>query len=365
MRRLTSYFTIFLLGMNAVACATVKRTFNGEDFRVDKVWWDSRTDAINPKDLDAMQIDLATYCAGAVETWLTQDITYHTTDGQLKTAEVRVPKCDKSGLAYDAAKKSAVARNHLQDLLLRVADDECEKHRGAVVGTNSGTNLLLSTLASLTSGAATGFAAKTTKTALSGVSAFFIASRSHVNEQVYHQIFVGTVLKAIDDDRKSVQTEIASRRRFPVPNDTTYRDVDETQTISGPTTSSTASWRIVPATHKGNLETDAAIQSREGTLPGGVPEKTYSVEQAIKDAGEYHTRCSFYNGLVRVAKTVEQASPCRRVSERREQVLSEMAAIKAAGAAATVYKEKFDAYQSELTTLSAKLTACVQGATTP
>jgi len=353
MNRMIAILALFLAMTCATGCSTAKRTFNGEDFRVDKAWWDSRTDAIKPEDLDALQIDLATYCAGSVNSWATEEITYHTSKGTLASAKIRVPHCDGKGLAYEAAKTSAVARNHLQDLLMRVADDECEKHRGAVVGTNSGTNLLLSTLASLTSGAATGFAATTTKTALSGISTFFIATRSHVNEQIYHQIFVGTVLKAIDDDRKAVQTEIANRRRYPVPQEAVASNERESSPVAD---------RTNRTGDPGTANSPEVTGSR--LLPSGVSERTYSVEQAIKDAGEYHTRCSFYNGLVRVAKTVEQASPCRQVAERREQIISELAAINAAGVAATIYKEKFDAYQAELNTLSAKLTACAQGSST-
>jgi hypothetical protein len=355
--------TIAALTLLSMGCATVKRTFNGEDFRVDKVWWDSRTDAIHPKQLNEMQIDLATFCAGEVVAWSVEDISFHTAAGTISTAKVRVPTCDDSGTAYEMARRSAVARNSLQDILLRVADNECEKHRGAVVGTNAGTNLLLSTLASLTSGAATGFAAKTTKTALSGISTFFIATRSHVNEQIYHQIFVGTVLKAIDDDRRAVYTEIKNRQRLPVP-------ADWTTTLELPRRyrrrhSSSRFFENTPELTTTPTQNTAGAGDSTKTLPSGVSEQSYSVEQAVKDAGEYHTRCSFYNGLVRVALTVEQASPCRQVIERREQVLSELAAMSASGASSTVYKEKFAAYQAELTALSAKLTGCIQGSTKP
>jgi hypothetical protein len=74
-------------------------------------------------------------------------------------------------------------------------------------------------LTSVLSGAATGFSATSTKTALSAAATFFSSTRAQLNEQVYRQLFIGTLLTAIDNDRQEQLLDIMARRRYPVPND--------------------------------------------------------------------------------------------------------------------------------------------------
>jgi hypothetical protein len=274
----------------------------------------------------------------------------------------------------------------LQNQLMKLSDEECSRHLSAVVGTNAGSNLLLSALSSLFSGGATAFSAASTKTALSGTSTFFIASRSHLNEQVYHQLFVGTILKAIDDDRHTLKLGILDRQRYPVPNEAwdpreaggmitpfgalnanTHEPPGVHSAHSSALVSKAAKGDIAaaarPLTSGGNAEPAASSDAVEVASQASTPSEArrfYSVDEAIRDVGEYHDRCSFYSGLVRVALTVQAASPCDQIAARREQLLSEMVAMRAAKVNGTAFKDKFDAYQTELNSLASKLATCQQ-----
>lgn len=382
MRRLWIPFLCLL----TAGCGTTTRLFTGEVYRVDTPWYDSRTDRLDPADASDSLVDIATYC-------FREDASGSRT-GDLPTCGVT---------AYARAQASAIDRDRLQDVLLDASNRECDEHKSGSVGTNTGFNLGLSMLSSLLSGAATGFSATTTKTALSAAATFFSSTRAQLNEQVYRQLFVGTVLTAIDNDRQAQLLDIMARRRYPVPKDawdprasgqplelgSVDRTVGESrvaaESVTGqpqepsvriedaPGTEGEVGEDVGPAEEETQQEVAGSPRSledvelklepeeRELAAAGDDTRRFYGIDEAIRDAAVYHSRCSFYNGLVRLSTKVEEFSPCRLIEERRERLLAEVAAIQAANVQGSPFEAKHKAYTSELEALNTKMASCASG----
>ena len=401
-----SLLSIVMLVVFLTGCVpgAVRRTFNGDIYRVDRPWYDSRTDRLEKEDLDEIQLDLATYC------FPDQSDRAGTNEGRREATRsqrsdvskrsVQLLGCKGGVIAYDLAVDSAAARDALQDKLLELSNRECSKHKAAVFGTNTGSNLILSTLASLLSGGATGFAAQTTKTALAAGSTFVIAAQSHFNEQVYRQMFVGTIIKAIEDDRTARLAEIYDNRRFPVPStapdprvtggvigDQTGNARDEhirhlrvadRESSESVTSGGRASSSSRNSTAEGPSSAPSALVTSGSTVAGQQPSGStspivppvpaaiqrqrlsYSVEEAIRDVDDYHDRCSFYNGLVRVAAAVQAFSPCEMLQSRRDRLLAELQAIRTAGQAQGAAVDRFTSFSAELKSIETKLQTCGQ-----
>lgn len=342
-----------------------KRTINGDIYRVDRPWWDSRENWSPPEDCREM-LDLATYA-------FPEDSGGKGASNPApcsRTASSQAPPDYKEPtLAYTKARASAESRDRLQDKLLSLSNRECDEHHAAIVGTNAGTNFGLATLTSLFSGAATGFGAESTKTALAAISSFFGATRSHLNETIYRQLFVGTILKAINDDRQSALLSIHDKRRYPVPEKVTQDprltgNVITSTVDAKPTTeriAETIPAPVIPAPVP-PPNAPASIAPREAASQ--APRLHYGIDEAIRDSEDYHDRCSFYQGLVRVSVTVQQASPCETARQRRDQVLAELSAIRAAEPTKTdaqsAFRDKIAALLKDAETLNAKMQTCIQ-----
>lgn len=357
MRSILAALFCIMTGLGCVGCSTIKRTFNGDIYRVDAPWWDSRTDKLDKEDMDEIQLDLAVYC--------------FPDRSEATPKPANPPQCKDNVTAYQAAVYSASARDALQDKLIELSNRECSKHKAAIFGTNTGSNLLLSTLASLLTGGATGFAAQSTKTALAAGSSFVIATQSHFNEQVYRQLFVGTIVKAIDDDRTARLAEIYDHRRYPVPyaafdprvsGGVVGEDVAKVTdpNIRTPPKEKTTGNQVVTPANATESSTVAIAKAPTASAPRRL---AYSIEEAIVDVRDYHDRCSLYNGLVRVAATVQAFSPCEILEARRDRILVELGAIRAAREEAGNLRDRFASFTTELKTVETKLQTCGQAAT--
>jgi uncharacterized protein YceK len=365
---------VLMVMLNTVGgCKTIKHTFTGEDYRVGRMWWDSRDAWAPPVDCKSM-LDLATYRFPEDVTPsevmpepepCKRKVVASTKPSAKATDDKRRYKSDKgAATAYTKAKESAESRDRLQDRLLSLANRECERHQAAVIGLNSGANFSLAMLTSLFSGAATGFAAESTKTALAAISTFFGATRSHLNETIYRQLFVGTVLKAIDDDRQTTLLDIYDKRRYPVPGGMTADPRAEGQIIepSAPKKQAlTDEKKLATTDEKKPVVADERSKSEAPLKNAPFPTSRlhYGIDEAIRDADSYNERCSFYRGLVRVAESVERASPCAVVRTRRAQILDEITAINVTGNP-TAFAEKAESLRKELSSLEAKLQSCIQ-----
>lgn len=376
-----------VLCLLTTGCGSTTRLFTGEVYRVDTPWYDSRTDRLDPVDVSDSVIDVATYC-------FREDAPGSRTED--------LPTCGET--AYARAQGSAIDRDRLQDVLLDASNRECDQHKASSVGTNTGFNLGLSMLSSLLSGAATGFSATSTKTALSAAATFFSSTRAQLNEQVYRQLFVGTVLTAIDNDRQAQLLDIMARRRYPVPKDAwdprasgqplELGSIDRTvgeSTLAEENVTEQPQVPSVPAEDApgtegevgeaaglaqeaiaqqsgagsprslAEVELQLEPEERELAAAGDDTRRFYGIDEAIRDAAVYHSRCSFYNGLVRLSTKVEEFSPCRLIEERRERLLAEVAAIQAANVQDSPFAAKHKAYTSELEALNTKMASCASG----
>lgn len=204
-----------------------------------------------------------------------------------------------SVVAYVAASggdaSAQLARNRLQSALMEASDRKCEVHRAAVMSTSSSVNLGLGWLSAALAGASPLIVPTLTKNAFAAASALSTTSRSLVNEEVYRQLLVTSVLKAIDGERNAVATEI-ERRRDLMPS-------------------------------------------------------TYSVDDAVRDAQRYHAKCSFYIGLVALAEAVEEKANCEEVRRRREMLLTELSN-------ANISTVRKASYTTELAAIEARAGTC-------
>jgi hypothetical protein len=163
------------------------------------------------------------------------------------------------------------ARDRLQARLMRFSDVICEQHKGDAFGTESNVSLILTVLTSALSGSAAVVPAILTKSALAAAGAFTNAAGAAFNEKIYQKLFIGTILRAADKSRKEQEANIAAKRLYFVAN--------------------------------------------------------YNVDDAVRDAQDYHQRCSFYAGLVLLSETIEkgQAPPSEaqvlsRLKTLRDQI---------------------------------------------
>ncbi len=154
--------------------------------------------------------------------------------------------------ALASGPKGQKARNRLQEELMAVSDRVCEQHKGDIVANATQTNIFFKGLAAGLSGAAATFVSPLA-TYLSAGATASLGANALVNEQIYQKLFVGAIIRGIDKGRELKNNEIK-------------------------------------------------IKQRKETAE-------YSVSAALRDAQDYHHRCSFYAGLVVVNQSVEQAGP--------------------------------------------------------
>lgn len=246
-------------------CGTGKQ-WNGEFFRVDKFATDPRTDVANP-------VDLAAIC-------FPEDVG---SDG----------KCGAT--AYKKAATDAGARNRLQAYLMAASDAQCSIHASAILNTSTNVNLLTG-LAALGLGAAAPLIKPiVTKNAFAAGAALATGSKSLYNDEVYKQMLVTTVLKAIADTKRAQAVIIQTRQRDTIAE--------------------------------------------------------YSVDAAILDVVDYHDRCSFYRGLTELSQAVEKKATCSGVGARRDALVARLAV-------AGLSDEGKKSYQQELAVVNKQIAEC-------
>jgi hypothetical protein len=176
-------------------------------------------------------------------------------------------------------------RNRLQSVLLSRSDALCESHKGDIHAAASGFNFGLGLATTLLSGAgaiASGQAAQRTYAAFASSTN---ATRSILNEQVYQQQVAGAITSAVDSARRRKSDEIAGQRLVPVSR--------------------------------------------------------YSVDEAIRDAQEYHFQCSFYAGLTELKNAISErnAKEPQRITERIRELDTKISEIMKEGSNATYVSE--------------------------
>lgn len=166
-------------------------------------------------------------------------------------------------------------RNFLQDELLTRSAQMCKKHLADAQATSSviNTDLGFASIVFSTLGAVTGGIQG--KTNLAGLSAGSSATQTLVNKEVYRDVVVPAITKAINADRDRKLQEILADQAKDVVS--------------------------------------------------------YSISRSIVEANDYHERCSFAHGLVLIATDAEKRTP-PRVEELENQVKKNYEQIKEAEA---------------------------------
>jgi len=161
--------------------------------------------------------------------------------------------------------ESGLVRNRLQSRLMFVSDRICDDHKAEVLGFRAQSNLLLSLITTAT-GTAGALVSMGAANALSAAAAATNATRSAINDEIYQRLLVPAILRSVDQKRREKEQDIMARRE------------------------------------------------RDGkpTAPA-----VYTVDEAIRDAVNYHELCSFYQGVVALTKGTERTLPGR--AELRQQ----------------------------------------------
>lgn len=184
----------------------------------------------------------------------------------------------------DTAKKTLL-RTALQDKIIRTSDNECEKHKAAIIARGSLINFssgwgatALSSVASIS----TGGSAKM----YSAASTVVNAGRSGYNADIYFGFLTAAIVREIDADRAKKLNSIRSNQ--------------------------------------------------------AMDEAKYNVERSIKEALDYHYSCSFYTGLSHLVeeKKAQTIPPYSVLKERLEELSAKSTAIQAAINSATDEKIK-------------------------
>lgn len=139
-----------------------------------------------------------------------------------------------------------IARNQLQALLLRRSDEICEEHKGNIYANAAVFNVTTGFLTSALAGAAAIVTGPTAVSVLAGSSALSNATRSLVNDEVYQQQLTAGVIAEITDNRKTRLHLILGKRS---------KDISD-----------------------------------------------YAMDDAIREAQNYHQMCSFYQGITSLLK---------------------------------------------------------------
>jgi len=209
--------------------------------------------------------------------------------------------------AYARAVGCVRERNRLTALLLKASDDICVREMGSLTADQATVNATLNILSTAVTATANIVTGEQAKSILTGAGTLATASRSHINADVYRNTVSYAVSRAIILERKRLRDQIEARY--------------------------------------GQLTT------------------TFTVDDAIRAANEYHGVCSFYRGLELVLASVEGDQRTRDAQMRRERIedlerqitryRSLLAGIKKnSGEDPKIYTDKIDELASQIQALT-------------
>jgi hypothetical protein len=169
-----------------------------------------------------------------------------------------------------ASTRAANARNRLNAILVKHADDVCVLEKGRLVATESSVNFFLSFLTQSFSGASTIVQGELAKTILSGVATLASGTQSNVNATFYRNQLIQAINKTLDSERDRIREKLAADRS---------RDID-----------------------------------------------SYTVDEMIVGVNAYHQACSFERGLqVLLDKALDKSGADAVLASRsREAAIAEL-----------------------------------------
>lgn len=167
-------------------------------------------------------------------------------------------------LAYRRAAAGQAERNRLTALLLKHSDDICVEEMGRLNSNEATVNTSLSVLGTGATTAANIVTGELAQQILTGIGTFAGATRSHFNSYVYRNTFPHAISRAIALERQRLRGLLEARYTQPIT--------------------------------------------------------TFTVDEAIQAANEYHGVCSFYKGIELVLASVEGDQRSRDALLRQTQV---------------------------------------------
>lgn len=169
---------------------------------------------------------------------------------------------DKKNLTYPSSLCNTVKkRNAAISRLVIASEEQCLVHRRHIYGNDAVANGTLGTLTNIFAGAAAVVTPETTKSILAAMALFTNSERSLLNETVYKQMLVTAVDKKIVEQRQNKAEKIASKMKESINN--------------------------------------------------------YSYEQATLDVIDFHSSCSFMNGLSLALEEGTNGAEYKKVTEQQ------------------------------------------------
>jgi hypothetical protein len=116
----------------------------------------------------------------------------------------------------EASLRATNARNRLNAILVKHADDVCVLEKGRLVATESSVNFLLSFLTQAFSGASTIVQGELAKSILSGVATLSSGTQSNVNATFYRNQLIQAINKTLDSERQRIMTQLIANRSLDI-----------------------------------------------------------------------------------------------------------------------------------------------------
>ncbi len=149
-----------------------------------------------------------------------------------------------SAAAKPNEKMAIYYRNRLQAAVMERSDQICRYHQAAIIANSAAFNFVTGWTATILSGVSAVMGGEAAKSALSAASAMVGAGRAEFNAEFYQNYFAAAIVKKIRDVRTIRKAAIEDKR-----DDDTFK---------------------------------------------------YTVEEALRDANDYHYTCSFFEGVIAI-----------------------------------------------------------------
>lgn len=247
--------------------------------------------------------------------------------------------------------QQSVLRNRFQDYLLWRSEQQCERHKAAIVSTQSAANFGLNTVTTGVAAVAAIVTAPATNI-LAAIAAFSSGTRSHFNEDVYSKFVGPAVIKRINIDRANKYAEIMGKRGLQVTEravgtvgpiqtiETTTTTKVEPPTVAGGSSTATVAVaaKATETTTPARGATAPALEKVTSPIATGLPTNVinyaaprrvvmlqdYTMEEALVDIERYHQLCSFSSGLASLVNPGEKFEDTAKGITQRIDALRDM-----------------------------------------
>lgn len=155
--------------------------------------------------------------------------------------------------AYQLASQNKDGRNRVMGFLIQRSNLICDVHKAAIIANASSTNLFLGEATTILSGLGAVISPESAAKALSGSATIVNGTRAQINEVVYQNMLATAVVKSIEQTQKTAMDSLSAKRD---------KEINE-----------------------------------------------YTADEMVADVVNYHTRCSFYEGMVTLTDAAAHINP--------------------------------------------------------